>query len=103
MMKNTKKELVKVSSQFRLLARHAGCVEIIEERYANPSKPNLTKLWVVNGVHEFKQQGHARTYMRMLADRVGGDQKLTDETYKAAWDNVIPTYTPEAKAAAILG
>lgn len=103
MMKNTKKELVKISSQFRLYARHAGRVEILEERYADPRKPNLCKLWVVNGVHEFKQQGHAHTYMRMLADRVGGDQQLTNETYKAAWDNVIPTYTPEAKAAAILG
>jgi hypothetical protein len=41
--------------------------------------------------------------MGMLADVVGGTQKLTDETYKAAWNNVIPTYTEEARNAAILG
>lgn len=98
-----KAKLIKISSQFHKYARHAGCVEIIEEWYADPRKPNLCKLWVINGEHEFKQRGHAHTYMSMLADRVGGDQKLTDETYKAAWNNVIPSYTEEARNAAILG
>jgi hypothetical protein len=98
-----KGNLIKISSQFHRYARHAGCVEILEERYADPRKPNLCKLWVINGVDKFKQRGHAHTYMSMLADRIGGDQKLTDETYKAAWNNVIPTYTEEARNAAILG
>jgi len=41
-----------------------------------------------------------------LADQIGGDQALADETYKAAWNKwnkVIPTYTEETRAAAILG
>ena len=98
-----KEQLVKVSAKFHQFTRHGGNVEILLERYAKPDKTNLTKLWVVNGVHEFKQQGHAHTYMVHLADRVGGDQKLTNETYRAAFDNVIPTYAEEVKAAAILG
>lgn len=97
-----KGKLIKISSQFHLFVRHAGCVEIIEERYADPRKPNLCKLWVVNGGHEFKKQWDSRCFMSKLADEVGGDQKLTNETYRAAYDNIIPTYTPEAKAAAIL-
>jgi hypothetical protein len=98
-----KEKLIKISAQFHKYVRHAGCVEILEERYADPRKPNLCKLWVINGVHEFKQRGHARTYMSMLADRVGGDQKLTNDTYKAAWNNVIPTYSEIVRNAAILG
>lgn len=97
-------KLIKISSQFHLFARHAGCVEILEERYADPRKHNLCKLWVVNGVHEFKQRGHARTYMSMLADRVGETEKYKGcATFWANEDKTIPTYTPEAKAAAILG
>jgi len=103
MMKNTKKQLVKVSAEFHQFTRHAGNVEILLERYADPAKPNLTKLWVVNGDQQFKQRGQAHTYMVHLADRVGGDQKITNESYAAAQDKVIPTYTEEAKAAAILG
>jgi hypothetical protein len=96
-------KLIKISAQFHRYIRPAGSVEILEERYADPRKPNLCKLWVINGKHEFKQRGHANTYMIMLADRVGGDQELTEEAYKAAWNKVIPTYSEEARAAAILG
>lgn len=98
-----KAKLIKISSQFHKYARHAGCVEIIEERYADPRKPNLCKLWVVNGTFRFTRQKYCRDYMGMLADVVGGTQKLTDETYKAAWNNVIPTYTEKARNATILG
>lgn len=107
MMKNmTRDQLIKIGAQFHKYIRPAGSVEILEERYADPRRPNLCKLWVINGKHEFKQRGHAHTYMIHLADQIGGDQALADETYKAAWNKwnkVIPTYTEETRAAAILG
>jgi len=98
-----KDRLTKISAHFRHYITPGGNIEIIEERYADPRKPTQCKLWVVNGIHEFKQQGHCRTYMSMLAQRIGGDGKLTNETYKEAYHKIVPTYTEEARAAAILG
>jgi hypothetical protein len=99
-----KGNLIKISSHFRRYCTPGGNIEIIEERYADPRKPNRCKLWVVNGQHEFKQQGHCRTYMSMLAERIGGDGKFPDdESYKQAYSKIVPTYTEEVRNAAILG
>jgi len=98
-----KGNLIKISSHFRRYITVGGNIEIIEERYADPRKPNLCKLWVVNGTHEFKREGHCRSFMSKLAGEVGGTEKLTDETYKAAYNKIVPTYTEEVRNAAILG
>ena len=100
MMKNP---LIKVSARFHRYIRPRGNVEVLVERYADPRKPNLCKLWVVNGEHQFKQLIQCKSFEIKLADEVGGSEPMTDETYKAAWNKVIPTYTEEARAAAILG
>ncbi len=91
-----------MSAQLHRYCRPGGNIEIIEERYADPRKPNLCKLWVVNGQHEFKKQWNCRSFMSELANKIGGDGKFPDdESFKQAYSKIIPTYTEEVYKATI--
>jgi hypothetical protein len=67
-----------------------GDVEYIVERYADPRKPNITKLWVVNGEHEFRRQKDCNAFCWRLeeqVDRVVGSvtKTYTQEAYNQAF------------------
>jgi hypothetical protein len=93
--------LIKVSTKVQQNWRQAGQVEYIVERYADPKKPNVTKLWVVNGEHEFKRQRDYFTFTSRLCDEIGGliqDGALAEQNFS----KVIKSYSEEL-AAAVLG
>ena len=97
-----KNKLIKVSAEVQMNWRQAGQVEYIVERYADPKKPTVTKLWVVNGEHEFKRQRDCFAFTGKLADQVGGlinDSELANQNYR----KIIKTYSEELLAAAVLG
>lgn len=97
-----KNRLIKVSAKAERNVRQAGQVEYIVERYADPKKPNVTKLWVVNGTQEFKRQRDYFTFTSQLCDQVGGliqDSELTEQN----GHKVIKTYSEEQLTAAVLG
>ena len=96
-----KNQLIKVSTTTQQNWRQAGQVEYIVEKFADPKKPNVTKLWVVNGTHEFKRQRDYFTFTSRMSDEIGGliqDGDLASQNFS----KVIKSYSEEV-AASVLG
>lgn len=93
-----KDKLIKISAEVQKNWRQHGHVEYIVERYADPRKPNLTKLWVVNGEHEFKRNRDCFAFCCSLSDEAGGAGTPSNES----WGKPIKTYSEEVYRAAIL-
>ena len=90
-----KEKLVRTSCQVSTFIRENGFVEFFVERYAKADKLKLTKLWIVNGEHEFKKERDAHSFAVRLCDKVGGSGKVTDDSYsKTIKSYAVPTPDP---------
>ena len=49
----SKEKLVRTSCHINTFVRENGLVKFFIERYAKADNLKLTKLWIVNGEHEF--------------------------------------------------
>ena len=91
-----KNNLIRTSAECHRCVRLNGSVEYFVERYADPRKPRVTKLWVVNGEFAFKKQSEAFNFTSKLADEVGGGARATNGSY----NTVIKSYSKSAYAKA---
>ena len=89
-----KEKLVRTSCQVEKILREKCYVEYFIERFAKADKPNLTKLWVVNGEYEFKKQRDAHCFLARLGDQFGGAGKCTMESY----NTTVKSYTKPVPA-----
>ena len=89
-----KEKLVRTSCQVHKFLREKCYVEFFIERFAKADKPKLTKLWVVNGEHEFKKERDAHCFAVRLCDQFGGAGKCTMESYNAT----VKSYTKPVPA-----
>ena len=90
-----KEKLVRTSCQVSTFIRENGFVEFFIERYAKADKLKLTKLWIVNGEHEFKKERDAHRFAVRLCDSVGGSGKVTDDCYHKPVMKSYTVPTPE--------
>jgi hypothetical protein len=84
-----KEKLVRTSCHINTFVRENGLVKFFIERYAKADNLKLTKLWIVNGEHEFKKERDAHIFTVRLCDKVGGSGKVTDDSYS----KTIKSYT----------
>jgi hypothetical protein len=84
-----REKLVRTSCQVHKFLREKCQVEFFIERFAKADKPRLTKLWVVNGEHEFKKERDAHRFAIRLCDEFGGSGKCSMESYKTT----VKSYT----------
>lgn len=89
-----KEQLVRTSCQVHHFLREKCYVEFFIERFAKADKPKLTKLWVVNGEHEFKKEKEAHNFASRLCDQFGGTGKCTLESYSTT----VKSYTKPVPA-----
>lgn len=86
-----KNNLIKTSTLVHRCVRELGNVEYFITRYADPRKPRITKLFVINGKFEFKRQRDASSFVWRLADDLGGSGPCTMKSY----DTIIKSYNQE--------
>ena len=93
-MMNKEKLLVRTSCQVHKLLREKCQVEFFLEMFAKADKPNLTKLWIINGEHEFKRRSDALSFAYRLGDQFGGSGKCSMESY----NTTVKSYTKPVPA-----